>query len=213
MYASATIDQLFTKEQLKDALILKANNFSSVYLRNDGKGKFTLVPLVAQAQFSILNGMVSDDFDGDGNMDVLINGNDFGTEVSVGRYDALNGLLLKGDGKGNFTPQTILQSGIFIPGNGKALVKLRGNQGKYLLAGTQNRGALKVYELKRSLLTVPINNNEISADVNYKNGTVQKQEFYFGCSFLSQSGRFFNVDSNMQSVIIKDIKGGIRKVK
>ena len=36
------------------------------------------------------------DFDGDGNLDVLMNGNDFGTDVTVGRYDALNGLLLKG---------------------------------------------------------------------------------------------------------------------
>ena len=62
-----------------------------------------------QAQISALNGMVADDFDGDGNLDVLINGNDWGTEVSVGRYDALNGLVLKGDGKGNFTALSILR--------------------------------------------------------------------------------------------------------
>ena len=55
-----------------------------------------------QAQISALNGMAVDDFDGDGNLDVLINGNDWGTEVTVGRYDALNGLLLRGDGKGEF---------------------------------------------------------------------------------------------------------------
>ena len=72
--------------------------------------------------------MIADDFDGDGNLDVLINGNDYGTEVSIGRYDALNGLLLKGDGKGNFKPLSILQSGIYIPGDGKALVKLQGHQ-------------------------------------------------------------------------------------
>ena len=39
-FALATIDQLFSKEQLKKALILKANNFSSSYCRNDGNGKF-----------------------------------------------------------------------------------------------------------------------------------------------------------------------------
>ena len=38
-------------------------------------------------------------------------GNDFGTEVTNGRYDAMNGLVLSGDGKGNFIAQTILQSG------------------------------------------------------------------------------------------------------
>ena len=65
--------------------------------------------------------MAVDDFDGDGNADIVLNTNDYGTDVTVGRYDALNGLMLKGDGKGDFVPQTILQSGIFIPGNGKAL--------------------------------------------------------------------------------------------
>lgn len=61
--------------------------------------------------------MLVGDYDSDGNLDVLINGNDYGTEVTVGRYDALNGLLLKGDGKGGFKPLTILESGIFIPLN------------------------------------------------------------------------------------------------
>jgi hypothetical protein len=101
------------------------------YIRNDGAGKFTLTALPWQAQISVLNGMAVDDFDDDGKLDVLINGNDYGTDPTVGRYDALNGLLLKGDGKGGFTPQTIIQSGIFIPGNGKALVKLR-NKGQSL---------------------------------------------------------------------------------
>lgn len=37
--------------------------------------------------------MLAEDFDGDGNLDILINGNDYGTEVSVGRYDACNGII------------------------------------------------------------------------------------------------------------------------
>ena len=106
-----------------------------------------MIPLPLQAQVSVINGMIADDFDGDGNLDVLINGNDFGTEVTIGRYDALNGLLLKGDGKGNFQPLTILQSGIYIPGDGKALVKLAGASGKYLMAASQNKGDLKLYAL------------------------------------------------------------------
>ncbi len=150
-FATATIDQVFSKEQLKDALVLKANNLRSSYLKNEGNGKFTLYPLPVQAQFSVLNGMITDDFDGDNNLDVLINGNDYGTEVNVGRYDALNGLLLKGNGKGEFAALSILQSGIYIPGNGKALVKLKSKSGKYLIAAGQNRGPLKIFELKRNM--------------------------------------------------------------
>lgn len=154
-YAVATMDQLFRPGQLDGALKLKANNFASSFCRNDGNGKFTLAALPFKAQLSALNGMVVDDFDGDGNLDVVINTNDYGTDVAVGRYDALNGLLLKGDGKGNFVPQSILQSGIFIPGNGKALVKLRGRNDAYLLAASQNRGPLKIFELKKNYALTP----------------------------------------------------------
>jgi hypothetical protein len=146
-FARATIDQLFSAKQLEKAQILKATEFSSSYCRNDGNNKFSLIALPAQAQFSILDGMVVDDFNGDGNPDVLINTNDFGTEVLTGRYDALNGLILLGRGHGEFSPLGISESGIFIPGNGKALVKLKGPKGEYLVAAAQNRGPLKVFEL------------------------------------------------------------------
>ncbi len=124
-YAAATINEVLTQEERKGALRLQANYLQSVILLNRGNGKFTPSPLPVQAQVSVLNGMVVEDFDGDGNLDVVINGNDYGTEVSVGRYDALNGLYLKGNGNGSFSPISILTSGIFIPGNGKALVKLK----------------------------------------------------------------------------------------
>jgi hypothetical protein len=117
-YAAATMDEVITPEMRNGALRLKSNTSASCFLRNDGNGKFTMIPLPSQAQVSAINGMVVDDFDGDGNLDVMINGNDYGTEVGVGRYDALNGLMLKGDGKGHFNPQSILQSGIYIPGDG-----------------------------------------------------------------------------------------------
>lgn len=53
--------------------------------------KECMVPLPVQAQLSVLNGITVDDYNGDGNLDVLINGNDYGTEPVIGRYDALNG--------------------------------------------------------------------------------------------------------------------------
>ena len=211
-YATITMDSFFTKEQLQGALILKANNFNSSYCRNDGDGKFTLAPLPFTAQLSALNGMIADDLDGDGNLDMVINTNDFGADVTSGRYDALNGLVLKGDGKGSFIPQTILESGIFIPGDGKALIKLRGKNGKYLLCGSQNRGRLKVFELKKDIINIPLQLNDISAEIIFKNGKKQKQEFYYGSSFISQSARFLSISKNISSVIITDNNGKTRKI-
>ena len=163
-FARTPMDSLFTKQQRIGALQYHANYFSSAFLRNEGNGKFTITPLPVEAQFSVLNGFCVDDFDGDGNLDIVINGNDFGTEVTIGRYDALNGLLLRGDGKGNFSPLSILQSGIYIPGNGKALVKLKSSKGKYLMAASQNKGALKVFELKRNDRLMPLTPFDESAD-------------------------------------------------
>lgn len=211
-YATATIDQLFSPEQWKDALKLTANTFSSSYCRNNGDGTFTLVPLPFMAQLSALNGMVTDDFDGDGNLDVAISTNDYGTDVTIGRYDALNGLVLKGDGKGNFIPQSILESGIFIPGNGKGLAKLRTKSNQYLLAATQNRGTLKLFELKKNNTCIPLQPDDVIADILFKDGKKQRQEFYSGSSFLSQSAKFLSLGAAIKSVVITDRKGAKRTI-
>lgn len=206
-YADATMDSLLTPDELKGALVLSANNFKSCYVRNDGNGHFTMMPLPLQAQFSSLFGMVAEDVDGDGNLDVVITGNDYGTDVGVGRYDALNGLVLKGDGKGGFTPLTILQSGIFIPGNGKALVELTNKNGQCLLAASQNRGPLKVYLLKDGTKKLPVQPGDVYAMLTLQNGKKRKVELNYGAGFLSQSARFINIDAQITGIEITNAKG------
>ncbi len=211
-FATATMDSVITPEMRKGALRLSVNELKSCYLRNDGNGKFTMVPLPIEAQTSVLCGMLVDDFDGDGNLDVIMSGNDFGTEVNTGRYDAFNGLMLKGNGKGGFMPLSILKSGIYIPGNGKALVKLQGSGNKYLIAASQNKDVLKIFELKRPIHAVKLQPLDMFAIIKYKNGQLTKQEFYQGESFLSQSGRFLDINNTMLSVTITDNFGHTRNV-
>jgi len=211
-YATATMDEVIVDSERNNAIILLANDFESVLLRNDGNGAFSLVPLPKEAQLSMINGMVADDFDGDGNLDVLMNGNDFGTEVTVGRYDALNGLLLTGNGQDGFQSNSILQSGIFIPGNGKALVKIAGANGQYLIAGTQNRGPLKVFSLKKNGRIIPLEPLDVKALLTYKNGKTLVEEFYYGSSFLSQSGRFIRASDQVTGIEITNSKGVKRKI-
>jgi len=212
-FALATMDDLLTPEQRNGALRLQATILQSCYLRNEGGGKFTLIPLPREAQVSVINGMVVDDLDGDGNLDVLMNGNDYGTEVATGQYDALNGLLLKGDGKGGFSPRSIQESGICIPHNGKALVKLLSSSGDYRVAASQHQDALKLYQLKRRVNAVRINPDEVSAVVMGRENKSRKEEFYYGSSFLSQSSRFILVDSSIERVTIQNTKGKPRIIK
>jgi hypothetical protein len=209
-FAGATLDNLFAPEQMKGAQVLKANYFNSSYLQNNGNGKFTLTALPLAAQVSTLNGMQVDDFDGDGNLDIAINGNDFGTEVSVGRYDALNGLVMLGNGKGGFAPLSILESGLFLPGNGKALVKFTNAKGAYLMAASQNKGPLKIFQSKSASTSVPVMPNEAVALITYVNGKTRREEFYYGQSFLSQSGRSILKNDKIKSITIIDTKGNKR---
>jgi hypothetical protein len=212
-YASATVDELLGPEQRKGALRLKANMLRSCYLRNEGGGKFTAIPLPNIAQISTINGMVVDDVDGDGNLDVMINGNDFGTSIGIGRYDASNGLVMKGDGAGGFRPLSMLQSGICIPGNGRALVRMRGASDGYLLAASQNKNDLKLYRLNRKVVTVPVKTDDVSAMIRYRNGKGEKRELYYGSSFLSQSARGIVVGENVTSVDITNTRDETRTVK
>jgi hypothetical protein len=211
-FATTTFDQVFTPQELENAIRYSANNFASSFLRNNGDGTFTMEPLPAMAQYSAINGIVADDFDGDGNLDLVMNTNDYSTMPSYGRYDALNGLVLKGDGKGHFTPLTILQSGVFIPENGKALVKLRSSAGRYLVAASQNKAPVKLFQLNSQPGFLNLQPNDVSALVTYKDGRRQRLETGYGSSFGSQSARFITLYTTIASVEITDSKGKTRKI-
>jgi len=94
-----------------------------------------------------VNGIVVDDFNMDGNLDLLLIGNDYGNELFMGRLDAHTGLLLLGDGKGDFQPVRSAESGFLVPGDAKALVKLMLSNGDFLYLASQNRGELKAFNL------------------------------------------------------------------
>lgn len=211
-YAAATIDKLVPEEKRKDATILKANNFASGFIRNNGNGKFEFVPLPTMAQLSALNGIVVDDFDGDGNLDVALSTNDYSTEPTMGRYDALNGLVLKGDGTGGFKAMTILQSGLFISGNGKALVKLKGPANDYRMIASQNKGPLQVYRSKKIAKTLSFAADDAFAILTLQNGKKQRVENYFGSSFLSQGSHLIALSTQVKDIEVSNNKGQVRKI-
>ena len=124
-FAQASVNQLFTPGQLQQALHYQADTFASVYLHNEGNGTFEATPLPNAAQIAPMKGILVQDVDGDGNLDLIVAGNLYDAEPNTPRADAGNGLWLRGDGKGHFTPISPRQSGFLAPLNvsGLALIK------------------------------------------------------------------------------------------
>ncbi|MGN7516165.1 MAG: VCBS repeat-containing protein [Allomuricauda sp.] len=149
-YADATLNTLFDEDEFHDATVLKGNFDRSIYLENLGDGKFTSHPLPIGGQTAPLNDIMLDDMDGDGNTDILGVGNDFGNEIFIGRYDALNGILLKGNGKGDFVSIDAAKSGFNVPGDAKAMEPVKHAVGGKLIFVTQNKGKLLIFKANPS---------------------------------------------------------------
>ena len=205
-YAEADMQTLLTPEEMQKALVLKADHLASSYIQNNGNNQFTIKPLPIQAQLAPLNGMVACDLNGDSFLDLVINGNDYGNEVVNGQYDAMNGLVMLGDGKGQFKPMSLQQSGYYVPGDAKGLAALTvGNSMAF--AATQNRKKLQLFSLKQQGKVVRFKADDVSAIIHFTNESKRKLEINYGTSFLSQSSGFIQVNNNMGRIEILNRKG------
>jgi enediyne biosynthesis protein E4 len=171
LFGNTTIQEMFKPEETQGQLIVKANYFESSFIENKGNGNFDMKALPAEAQFAPLYGMKVADFDADGFLDILAVGNDYGIELSQGRADASNGLLLRGNGKGSFVANT--QSGFHVPADAKGLASITNAQGQRIILATQNRNKLLAFRWLKPPLANP----------------KRKTETYYGSSFMSQSGK------------------------
>lgn len=101
-FAKADLEDLFSAKKLRDSDKKEVYTLASSYFENDGNGNFIIKKLPRIAQSSIIKDIAVKDFDNDGLKDVLIVGNSYEVSTQLGRMDALNGIVLRNDGKGNF---------------------------------------------------------------------------------------------------------------
>ena len=143
-YGTATIEDIFTKKAIDSAQRLDAKTFQTTYFENNGKGNFTAKALPSETQMAPVTNLLSDDFNKDGNTDILLIGNHSGAEPETGVYDAFNGVLLLGDGKGGFTVAKNKDIGLWASHEARDIEKLQLANGSTLYLVANNNADLQV---------------------------------------------------------------------
>ena len=142
-YADATLKDIFTAEELKDAGHLQANYLKTAYFEAGANGKFHEKALPLQAQFSPIYTITAYDYNKDGKEDLLLCGNINHARLRFGNADANFGVLLTGDGKGGFSYVPQQQSGFHIRGDVRSVVEVNNS----LLLGI-NQKEVKAYKVQ-----------------------------------------------------------------
>ncbi len=198
-FGESTLPEMFPDGLLDDATVLSMNYMKTAWIENLGGGKFKIHSLPVAVQIAPVYGILPQDLDDDGYMDILLIGNDFGMEVQQGPADAMVGLALKNNGDGSFAPVPLNESHFFVPGDGKSLVI---SDEKSLIVASQNNDSLKIFERNQKYPSriIPLQPNEIKAEISFQNGQKQVREFYWGSTFQSQSSRSISVPLNATEI-------------
>jgi hypothetical protein len=144
-YAKAKLSDMLSTEELAKAQLLEANTLESTYFENTGSGfKAHSLPRIAQS-FPVYAIMVKD-VNNDGQLDVILGGNQSQNRIRIGKIDAGLGLVLLGDGRGDFTPLSTAESGLRIKGDIKSILNLSVDDREILVFGINQQKA-EVYQL------------------------------------------------------------------
>jgi len=200
VYARSTLGEIFGEEKLAQAKRFAATELrSGVFLSQPDGNSYRFEPLPRLAQIAPLQGLVTGDFDGDGNADIYAVQNSYSPIPSVGRFDGGLSQLLRGDGHGNFSAVPVAESGLLVPGDAKGLAVLdlnhdgwpdfvvtRNNDTNLAFA---NRGVAGRKRLRVSLHGPAGNPTAIGARVTLElaDGTKRLAEVCAGTGYYSQS--------------------------
>ena len=116
-YADATLEAIFDQTELQDSKKLVANHMETTLLLSNENGGYDIAQLPKQAQYSPVHNISVHDFNLDGNLDLLLLGNDQHFKLRLGKFDANYGTLLLGNGKGQFNYVDQNVSGLKVQGD------------------------------------------------------------------------------------------------
>ena len=137
-FAGQTIVDLFGQEKVGKSIVKKAILFESCLFVNNGDGTFHTKKLPVTVQFSPVRGILSGDFNSDGNPDLILVGNNYPVRPSLGRQDASFGWFLTGNKGYGFKTLTPVQSGFNVKGDSRKILSLKISGKQHLIVGVNN---------------------------------------------------------------------------
>lgn len=202
-FAAAGLEDILDENQLNNALNLKIYELRSCYIENLGDNRFRMKPLPVIIQSAPIFGMLADDFDDDGNFDVILAGNSKASNLTLGWYDASVGYLLKGHGNGSFTALNGAETHFYVDGDVKSMVQVNYRNAGSLILVANNDDSLAVFRKKKEVAKmVRLPRGSAYGHYIYRDNSRQKVEFYKGDGYLSSRGEFIFPGSRVEKVEI-----------
>ena len=184
-FGQVTQENFFIASEKEKAKKISMQENASIWIENLGEGKFKTHMLPLMAQISAMNGIQIKDINQDGHLDIMYVGNNYANEVFMGRYDASNGGVLLGNGKGKFA--YLDQSGLFVPQDAKSLITIDLGQKGLAFIASQNRGKMHAFAVLSNAWTrMNIPKGIQGFEYQFK-GQKQRVEWTYGSSYLGQS--------------------------
>jgi hypothetical protein len=147
VYAKKSIDELFSKEIFDNSIMKKSNISETIIAVNEGDGNFAIKKLPSRVQFSCVCGIICEDVNKDGNLDLIMAGNNFEFKPQFSRLDANYGSVLLGDGKLGFTWQDYQTSGFTVKNEVKHLKTIKDKNGNIYVIAAINNEAPKLFAI------------------------------------------------------------------
>ena len=148
-YAKKSIDELFSKDVFEKSIMRQANMGESIIAINEGNGKFKTKKLPDWVQLSCVCGITCTDLNMDGNLDLILGGNNFEFKPQYSRIDANYGSVLLGNGQMEFEWQPYNVSGFFIKNEIKHIGLLKDKNDKTFIITAINNDKPKIYTLEK----------------------------------------------------------------
>ena len=144
-YASASLEDIFTAEELKGSTRLIAQTFSNTLFRFDAvEKKFVAEVLPWQAQLSPVYDILALDVNGDQKKDLVMAGNFRYAETETGEIDAGNGVVLIQQPDGQFQFMENRYHGFWAQKEVRDMALIRLADGQMGLLTANNRGPIEL---------------------------------------------------------------------